>query len=51
MFLALASGLLLYTALSDLLREAHRRRPGLGRAGATAAGVAFMAAAVQLSQQ
>ncbi len=48
MFLALASGLFLYTALSDLLPEAHRRWHGFGTALATFAGMAAIAAAVQL---
>ncbi len=47
-FLALAAGLFLYTAISDLLPEAHRRSHGLGTALATVAGVGFIAVAVRL---
>ena len=47
-FLALASGLFLYTAISDLLPEAHRRSHGFGTAAATVVGVAVIALAVQL---
>ncbi len=50
-FLALASGLFLYTSLSDLLPEAHRRWHGLGTAAATVAGVVFIAVAVQLIER
>lgn len=47
-FLALASGLFLYTALSDLLPEAHRRSPSFGTAVATVVGMAALALAVQI---
>ncbi len=47
-FLALAAGLFLYTAVSDLLPEAHRRSHGLGTAAATVVGALAIGAAVRL---
>ncbi len=45
-FLALASGLFLYTATSDLLPEAHRRSPSLSVSAWTVVGIAVMGVAV-----
>ena len=47
-FLAFASGFFLYTSTSDLLPEAHRRSPSLTVSLAALAGIAFIAAAVQV---
>ena len=47
-FLALASGLFLYTALSDLLAEARHRSRGAGIAVAMLTGIALVATAVRL---
>jgi zinc transporter ZupT len=49
-FLAVASGVFLYTATSDLLPEAHRRSPSPTIILVTLAGVAFMGIAVALSR-
>jgi len=46
--LAIASGLFLYIATSDLLPEAHRRSPSIGVATATVTGIALIGIAVQL---
>ena len=47
-FLALASGLFLYTATSDLLPEAHRRSPSPSVSAWTVVGIAFIGAAVRM---
>jgi ZIP family zinc transporter len=48
LILGVTSGIFLYTAMGDLLPDAHRRSPGLGVSAATVAGILLIGFAVWL---